>query len=227
MCGRFAFYSPHDAVSRLFGVTDAPPIEARYNIAPTQFVPAVRAGDSGRQLAMLYWGLVPHWAKDKRIGARMINARAETLKEKPSFRNAYRRRRCLVLADGYYEWQRREEGKQPFFISAANREPFGMAGLWETWQAPDESSPLESCTIITTVPADSISHLHHRMPVILPADAYGQWLDSTNDDVSELDRLLVPCAPDALRAYPVSRSVNNARNQGPQLVDPLQHADSV
>jgi putative SOS response-associated peptidase YedK len=224
MCGRFAFYSSHEAVRRLFGVADAPPIEPRYNIAPTQFVAAVRADDTGRRLAMLYWGLVPHWAKDKRTGARMINARSETLKEKPSFRNAYRRRRCLVLADGYYEWQRRNEGKQPFFISAANGEPFGMAGLWETWQGPDETSPLESCTIITTVPADSIAHIHDRMPVIVPADAYGTWLDPANDDLTDLDRLLVPCAPDRLRAYPVSRGVNNARNQGPQLIDALQTA---
>jgi putative SOS response-associated peptidase YedK len=130
MCGRFAFYSPHEAVTRLFGVVGAPPIEPRYNIAPTQFIATVREAGGPRELAMLSWGLVPSWAKDKSIGARMINARSETLTEKPSFRNAYRRRRCLILADGYYEWQRSGPVKQPYFIAFEDGEAFGMGGLW-------------------------------------------------------------------------------------------------
>jgi putative SOS response-associated peptidase YedK len=135
MCGRFAFYSPHEAVIRLFGVAAAPEIEPRWNIAPTQFIATVREPCGPRELAMLCWGLVPSWAKEKSIGARMINARSETLTEKPSFRNAFRRRRCLILADGYYEWQRSGAVKQPYFIAFGDGQPFGMAGLWERWRA--------------------------------------------------------------------------------------------
>jgi putative SOS response-associated peptidase YedK len=222
MCGRFAFYSPHEAVARLFGVADAPAIEARYNIAPTQFVAAVRAADDERRaVSMLYWGLVPAWAKEKSIGARMINARAETLREKPSFRSAYRRRRCLVLADGYYEWQRSGTVKQPWYMSFADGEPFGMAGLWEAWRDPATDQPLESCCLVTTSPAPAVAHVHDRMPVIVPASAYAEWLDPRNGDVERLDRLLVPWAGGGLEARAVGRRVNDARNQGPDLVEPL------
>jgi putative SOS response-associated peptidase YedK len=222
MCGRFAFYSPHEAVARLFGVADAPAIEARYNIAPTQFVAAVRAAeDQRRAVSMLHWGLVPAWAKEKSIGARMINARAETLREKPSFRSAYRRRRCLVLADGYYEWQRSGTVKQPWYMSFADGEPFGMAGLWEAWRDPATGQPLESCCLVTTSPAPAVAHVHDRMPVIVPASAYAEWLDPRNGDVERLDRLLVPWAGGGLEARAVGRRVNDARNQGPDLVEPL------
>jgi len=222
MCGRFAFYSPHEAVTRLFGVAGVADIEPRWNIAPTQFIATVRAGDGGsRALAMLHWGLVPSWAKERSIGARMINARGETLREKPSFRNAYKRRRCLILADGYYEWQRSGSVKQPFFISFADREPFGMAGLWESWKDPAGGEPLESCCIVTTSPAASVAHVHDRMPVIIPAEARAEWLDAANADVERLDRLLVPWAAAGLVPTPVSRRVNDARNQGPDLVEPL------
>jgi putative SOS response-associated peptidase YedK len=222
MCGRFAFYSPHEAVTRLFGVAVAADVEPRWNIAPTQYVAAVRAGDGGRPaLAMLYWGLVPSWAKERSIGARMINARGETLREKPSFRNAYKRRRCLILADGYYEWQRSGSVKQPHFISFTDREPFGMAGLWESWKDPGSGEPLESCCIVTTSPAASVAHVHDRMPVIIPAEARAEWLDAANADVERLDRLLVPWAAAGLVARPVSRRVNDARNQGADLVEPL------
>lgn len=222
MCGRFAFYSPHEAVTRLFGVAGAPEVEPRYNIAPTQYIATVRAdGQGARGLAMLYWGLVPSWAKEKSIGARMINARGETLREKPSFRNAYKRRRCLVLADGYYEWQRSGGVKQPYFMSFASGEPFGIAGLWESWRDPVSGEPLESCCLVTTAPAASVAHVHDRMPVIVPAPAYPEWLDPRNADVERLDRLLVPWAGDGLAARPVGRRVNDARNQGPDLLEPL------
>jgi putative SOS response-associated peptidase YedK len=169
---------------------------------------------------MLYWGLVPSWAKEKSIGARMINARSETLTEKPSFRNAYRRRRCLVLADGYYEWQRTPTAKQPYFVSLASGEPFGMAALWETWTDPATGDPLESCAIITGSPVDALGHIHDRMPMILPRAVHDEWLDPANTDTGRLDRLLVPFA-EPLSARPVSSRVNNARNQGPDLVEPL------
>ncbi len=221
MCGRYAFYSPHESVVRLFGVTDTADIEPRYNIAPTQYVAAVRQdAAAARHLGMLYWGLVPSWAREKSIGARMINARGETLAEKPSFRSAYRRRRCLIPANGYYEWRRTESGKQPYYISLDSGEPFAMAGLWERWRDPDNGEPLESCTIITTSAAGSISQLHDRMPVILPRASYDEWLDPANEQTSRLERLIVPFASEELAAHPVSRRVNNARNEAPDLIEP-------
>jgi putative SOS response-associated peptidase YedK len=225
MCGRFAFYSPHEAVTRLFGVTLAAGFEPRYNIAPTQFVATVRETGGPREAALLYWGLVPSWAKQKAIGARMINARAETLTEKPSFRTAFRRRRCLVLADGYYEWQRSGAVKQPYFISFVDGQPFGMAGLWERWRDPASGEPLESCCIVTTAPAASVAHVHDRMPVIVPPEAYGEWLDPRNESTDRLARLLGPWAGPGLQALPVSRRVNDARQQGAELVAPLPGAD--
>jgi putative SOS response-associated peptidase YedK len=224
MCGRFAFYSPHEAVVRLFGVADfAPDIVPRYNIAPTTHVPTVRElpDDPARRLALLYWGLVPSWAKERSIGARLNNARSETLREKPSFRNAYKRRRCLVLADGYYEWQRSASAKQPYYIQLDSLDPMAIAGLWETWRDPANDSLLESCTLITTSPVASIAHIHDRMPVILPPASYAEWLDPANTDVDRLDRLLAPNAAVALTARPVGKQVNNARNEGPSLIEPV------
>ena len=219
MCGRFAFYSPHEAVVRLFGVAAAPEIEPRWNIAPTQFIASVREAGGPREVAMLYWGLVPSWAKEKSIGARMINARSETLGDKPSFRNAFRRRRCLILADGYYEWQRSGAVKQPYFIAFADGQPFGMAGLWERWRDPATGEPLESCGIVTTSPAPTVAHVHDRMPVIVPPDAYAEWLDPKNEATDRLERLFEPCGRPDLQARPVSRRVNDARNQGPGLIE--------
>jgi putative SOS response-associated peptidase YedK len=219
MCGRFAFYSPHEAVVRLFGLPAAPEVEPRWNIAPTQFVATVREAGGPRELAMLFWGLVPSWAKEKSIGARMINARSETLTEKPSFRSAFQRRRCLVLADGWYEWQRSGAVKQPYYIAFEDGAPFGMAGLWERWRDPATGEPLESCCIVTTTPGPAVAHIHDRMPAIVPPDAYGEWLDPRNADTAKLARLLGPCALPGLAARPVSRRVNDARNQGPGLIE--------
>src|SRR5512139_2133102 len=229
MCGRFAFYSPHEAVVRLFGLPeDTPEIEARYNIAPTTWIPAVREDvDGTRRLAMLYWGLVPVWAKEKSIGSRMINARAETLREKPAFRNAYRKRRALVVADGYYEWMKlgpRE--KQPYFIQPASSTPFAFAALWEHWRDPATGDPLESCTLVTTQAPRAIAHIHDRMPLIVPQQAYAEWLDPRNDDAERLDRLLGAEGAGELIARPVSRAVSNARNEGAALIAPLQQPAS-
>jgi putative SOS response-associated peptidase YedK len=222
MCGRFAFYSPREAVARLFGV-DGPAIEPRYNIAPTRFVAAVRAGEDGvRHLDMLYWGLVPSWAKDRSIGVRMINARAETIADKPSFRSAYRRRRCLVLADGWYEWQRDGAVKQPCFITFRDGEPFGMAGLWESWRDPAGGEVLESCTVVTTGAAPELACVHDRMPVIVGREAHATWLDAGRDVAG----LLVPWSRGGLEVRRVGRRVNDARNEGADLVQPLGSAGS-
>jgi putative SOS response-associated peptidase YedK len=214
MCGRFAFYSPAEATAALFGVSDVPAIKPRFNIAPTQDIAAVRVGgDESREVALLRWGLIPFWAKDPSIGSRMINARAETVEEKPSFRAAYRKRRCLVLADGFYEWRKVAGGKTPYFISLASGEPFAFAGLWEDWHAKDSDDSVQSATIITTSANDFMSQLHDRMPVVLAQETVDQWLDGDDKVLSKV----AEHSP-ALRAWPVDRRVNNARNEGEDLI---------
>jgi putative SOS response-associated peptidase YedK len=226
MCGRFAFYSPAEAITRLFGVRGAAAVEPRWNIAPTSYVPVVRLDEAGaRRLSMLYWGLIPHWAKEKSIGARMINARAETLAEKPSFRTAYKRRRCLVLADGWYEWKLEAGAKQPYFIHAADGEPFAMAGLWESWVETPGEPPLESCAIVTTEASGSLAEVHHRTPVVLDAVNYDLWLDCSAPAASAANAaavasLLHAAAEGRMAVRRVSRKVSNARNEGPELLEP-------
>lgn len=220
MCGRFAFYSAREAMPALFGVEDAPPIEPRYNIAPTQDVAVIRRGGDGRRhAAMLRWGLVPFWAKDEKIGNRLINARAETAADKPAFRAAWRRRRCLIPADGFYEWRTGAGGKTPWFVSAASGEPFAMAGLWEHWQRGDEDGPgpLETFTILTTAPTEMMSRLHDRMPVVLGPERSADWLAGEplpGGEGSSADPAV------ELRAWPVSRRVNSPGNEEPSLVEP-------
>ena len=216
MCGRFAFYSPTEAAAALFGVEGSVDVEPRYNIAPTQYVAAVRDGaDEQRELVMLRWGLVPFWAKDPSIGNRMINARAETVAEKPSYRNAYKHRRCLVLADGFYEWRRQGDVKTPHYISLASGEPFALAGLWENWTDKESGESLQTTTLITTEANDFMALLHHRMPVILEAATATDWLAGSNDLLDD-----VAAITPALQAWPVDRRVNNARNEGDDLVRP-------
>jgi len=215
MCGRFAFYSPSEAAVALFGVSTSIAIEPRYNIAPTQFIAAVRDDENRqRELVMLRWGLVPFWAKDPSIGNRMINARAETVAEKPSYRAAYRHRRCVVLADGFYEWQRDGDTKTPYLISLANGEPFALAGLWENWTDKESGESLQTTTLITTVANDFMTPLHHRMPVILESGTAGEWLAGSNDMLDD-----VAAITPALQAWPVDRRVNNARNEGADLIN--------
>ncbi len=214
MCGRFAFYSPTEATAALFGVSAVPDIKPRYNVAPTQDIAAVRIGaEDSRELALLRWGLVPFWAKDPSIGNRMINARAETVAEKPSFRAAYRHRRCLILADGFYEWRKEADGKTPYFISLASGEPFAFAGLWEDWHSKDTGEALQTTAIITTAANEFMSQLHHRMPVALQLDTADRWLDGDDQVLSEVSE-----SGPAFRAWPVDRRVNNARNEGEGLV---------
>ncbi|MDH4110520.1 MAG: SOS response-associated peptidase [Gammaproteobacteria bacterium] len=217
MCGRFAFYSPTEAAAALFGAADGLQAKPRYNIAPTQELVAVRvAADRGRELALLRWGLVPFWAKDPSIGNRMINARAETVAEEPSFRNAYKQRRCLVLADGFYEWQRKGDVKVPWFISLASGQPFAFAGLWENWTDKETGESLQTATIVTTAANEFMKPLHDRMPVLLEPATGGRWLDGDMDLLAD-PAGIIP----ALRAWPVDRRVNNARNEGRDLIEPV------
>lgn len=215
MCGRFAFYSPSEAAAALFGVTGSVAVEPRYNIAPTQYIAAIRDSEAGeRELVMMRWGLIPSWAKDPSIGNRMINARAETVAEKPSYRAAYSRRRCIVLADGFYEWSREGDVKTPYFISLANGQAFALAGLWEVWNDKESDDSIQSTTLVTTEANDFMRPLHHRMPMIMEADAANDWLSG--------DRNMLETAAEnspALRAWAVRRKVNNARNQGADLIE--------
>lgn len=214
MCGRFAFYSPSEATAALFGVNDAAPVEARYNIAPTSWVAAIRdAENDARELVMLRWGLIPFWAKDPSIGNRMINARAETVAEKPAFRAAYKKRRCLVLADGFYEWHTENGVKTPWFISSKSGEPFAFAALWENWHDKESDDSIQSTTLLTTAANDFMATLHHRMPVVLTPDSADHWLARGDDAIDHA----IEHAPE-LRAWAVDRRVNNARNEGEDLI---------
>ena len=216
MCGRFAFYSPSEATAALFGAASSTEVEPRYNIAPTQFIAAVRRDEQDTpELAMLRWGLVPFWAKDPSIGNRMINARAETVAEKPSFRNAYKKHRCLVLTDGFYEWRKEGDGKTPYFISLADGSPFAFAGLWENWNSKDSDESLQTTAIITTAANEFMATLHQRMPVVMRPAQAERWLAGDMELLSEA----IDDAP-AFRAWPVDRKVNNARNEGAVLIDP-------
>lgn len=216
MCGRFAFFSPREAVVAAFGAAPGAEFEPRYNIAPTQAVAVLRlADDASRRIDHLRWGLVPFWAKDPAIGSHMINARAETLAAKPAWRRPFRARRCVILADGFYEWV----AKQPWFIQTSVAEPFGMAGLWDSWQTPIGESLL-SCSIVTTVANDFMRHLHHRMPVILDAAGIERWLAPDSDMAERQSLLASPCAA-SLKAWPVARSVNSPRHDHADLIRPV------
>ena len=222
MCGRFTLtVDPAQLREALPGFSVPEEIKPRYNIAPSQPV-AVVPNDGRNQLDFFVWGLIPSWAKDPSIGNRMINARGETLAEKPSFRAAYRRRRCLVLADGFYEW-RKEPGskaKTPMYVQMESKEPFGLAGLWEIWYSPD-GSEIRSCTIITTQPNGLLDKIHNRMPVILPKEAYPLWLAQEEKESSELNALLRPFPAEEMIAYPVSRMVNSPANDVPECIEPV------
>ena len=227
MCGRFTLTAPDQDLAVQFNLPSIPSLEPRYNIAPTQPVAAVRETQdgSGRELAMLRWGLIPFWAKDPGIGSRMINARSETVAEKPAFRTAFRRRRCLVLADGFYEWQRQNGSKLPHYVRMQTGGPFAIAGLWERWEGQD-AEVIQSCTLLTTEPNALIRPIHDRMPVILRPDDYDLWLDREVDQPEVLQPLLHAFAAELMDAYPVSRLVNSPRNDEPQCIEPLVEEDA-
>jgi putative SOS response-associated peptidase YedK len=219
MCGRYTLRTPIDVLAEGFEIEEHPSsITPNYNVAPTQEVAAVVEEDEKRKLEMFHWGLIPSWAKDPAIGNKMINARAETVAEKPSFRSAFKKRRCLILADGFYEWRKTDDGKQPYYIKMQDDSPFAFAGLWETWDKYGEE--VRSGTIITTDANDLMTEIHHRMPVILHPENYEAWLDPGFDEKEALTSLLKPYPADAMEAYPVSRRVNKPSNNEPSVLEP-------
>jgi putative SOS response-associated peptidase YedK len=209
-------------IAQQFDVAVPPLFAPRYNIAPSQPVAAIRiAPDTAtRQLLLLRWGLIPSWAKDPKIGHQCINAKAETVAEKPSFRAAFKTRRCLVIATGFYEWQVQGRAKQPMWIGLKSHRPFAFAGLWEQWQ-PSDGAVIESCTILTTESNELLRPIHNRMPVMLVPTAYDQWLDPTVQQAEPLKALLRPYPSEELTAYPVSTLVNNPHNDGRQCLEPV------
>ena len=218
MCGRFLLLTSGKDIAEAFDLTGFPELAPRYNIAPTQPVVAVRASASGRAAALLRWGLVAPWAKDTKQSP--INARSETVAEKPTFRHALRKRRCLVPADGFYEWAAAGSRKQPFCFRPGDGRPFAFAGLWEHWEGPD--GPLESCCILTTTANDLVRPVHDRMPVIVPERHWSAWLDAGLQEAGTLLPLLRPFPSDAMRAHPVGQLVNNPRNDGPECLAQAQ-----
>lgn len=222
MCGRFVLRASPQNLQMLFELDGAPQTGARYNIAPTQPVLAVRTNPHGgaREATYLNWGLVPFWAKDPKIGSRMINARSETAAEKPSFRAAYKYRRCIVPADGFYEWKKEQGGKQPYLIGLASGGVFGIAGLWEHWE--QDGSVIESCTLLTTDANVFMAPLHHRMPVILDRQDYDEWLDASVQKADTLLHLMRPYEGGEMEAVAVNRMVNNPRNDEPGCVEPVE-----
>jgi putative SOS response-associated peptidase YedK len=222
MCGRFTLRSSGEAVAEEFGLPEVPDLTPRFNIAPGQSVAVVRQQPraEGRELAYVRWGLIPAWADDPSIGDRLANARSETAAARPSFRRAFRSRRCLVVADGFYEWRRANGRKQPCFVGLKNDHPFGRAGLWERWEKGGK--PVESCTILTTEANELMRPIHERMPVIVPPDQYGLWLDPRFEDTEKLAKLLRPFPSEGMLAYRVSALVNNPRNDVPQCVEAIR-----
>jgi putative SOS response-associated peptidase YedK len=222
MCGRYSLTTPGEFVAEVFDLEEVPELAPRYNIAPSQEVAVVRAsGPEGRrQLDLLRWGLIPFWAEDKALGNRMINARAETLADRPAFRWSFRKRRCLLVADGFFEWKRINGRKQPHYIRLRDRRPFGLAGLWDRWPDPDGPA-IESCTVVTTQPNELLAGIHDRMPVIVAPDSFGRWLDPAVRDPKLLQNLLQPYPAGELEAYAVSMAVNDPGTDGPQCVAAL------
>lgn len=218
MCGRFTLTVSPDQLQTIFELSEPPPAELgpRYNIAPTQPV-AVITNQAPRKLELFKWGLIPSWAKDPKIGNSLINARGETVAEKPAFRAAFKRRRCLILADGFYEWKKEGKTKTPMYIQLKDGAPFALAGLWEVWHAADGSN-VPTCTIITTTPNKLMESIHDRMPVILPPKAYATWLTPDELPAAEAQALIQPFAASKMKARAVSTLVNNPRVDNPLIL---------
>lgn len=234
MCGRYVSAAPVDDLAKYFSATvPEQALEANFNVAPTTEVYAVRAKDGERAMASMRWGLVPFWAKDLKVGARMINARSETARDKPAFRRAFAKRRCLLPADGFYEWQKIEgsKTKQPFFIHRADEEPLVFGGLYEFWHPKDadgndipDADRLVSCSILTTAANATMAPVHDRMPVLLAPGVWDDWLDPDADH-DFVSSLMVPAPESLLTMYPVSTAVNSVRNNGSELLERVQRVE--
>lgn len=236
MCGRLTLQTETDQLSNFLAKLQMPlfaKLGPRYNICPTQPVACIRqVNDSRRETAMLRWGLVPFWSKELKIGARMINARSETVTTKPAFRAAFRARRCLIVADGFYEWKKTGKTKQPYYISRNDRQPFFMAGLWESWQnknkaGDDSAQAVETCSVLTTEANPLMQPLHDRMPVILEPPKVDIWLDNQFEDRNQLQKLLVPYAANEFQTWPVSTRVNKPGNDHPDCIEPIKITGSL
>ena len=225
MCGRFVQALDADDYAGFFGaaVSATESLAPSYNVAPTRQVYAVAEHQGERLLGTFRWGLVPFWAKDPGIGARHINARVETAASKPAFKDSFRHRRCIIPADGFFEWQKRETGgKVPHYLHAAAGSPLALAGLWASWKDPETGERLQTCTILTTTPNDLVRPIHDRMPVLLPPDHWERWLDREFADIAALEEMLVAAPVSTLEAYAVSTLVNNVRNDYPECIAPLE-----
>jgi len=225
MCGRYAVTTAPEAMRALFRYPEQPNFPPRHNVAPTQPVAIVRMAEGRREFALVRWGLVPAWVKDPRGFSLLINARGESVLDKPAFRNAMRRRRCLFPADGFYEWKRDGNRKQPWFVRLKSGQPMAFAGLWETWSGPN-GEELETAAIVTTTASRSIAHIHDRMPVIVAPEAFDFWLDP-NVDARTAAAVIAPAPDAALEAYEVSSAVNRTANDSPNLLEPLREPETV
>lgn len=221
MCGRYASSTPPDELIRHFRIeAPLPNFPARYNLAPTQDAPVVRWNPEARrrQIDLLRWGLIPSWAKDPKVGASLINARVETLASKPAFKAAFAKRRCIVPATGFFEWRKTANGKEPMFITLRSGAPMGFAGLWENWKDP-EGHWIRTFVIVTGPPNELVAPIHNRMPVVLRPQDYGLWLGETPSDPDALEEACTPFPAEEMKAYPVSRAVNNVRNDDPSILE--------
>jgi putative SOS response-associated peptidase YedK len=226
MCGRFTQERPTSELAEIFEADDlAGALGGRFNVAPTNEAAVIVQREDRRAVAAYRWGLIPHWAKDPKTGNRLFNARAESVAVSPMFRDAFRRRRCLVPVDSFYEWRRDGKVRQPFRIVGLDGRPLALAGLWAGWRDPETEEVRRTFTIVTTAPNAEVSAIHDRMPVLVPPGAWARWLDPSLPDLGELQGLLVPAPDGTLETYAVSRAVNNVRNDGPELIEPLGASD--
>lgn len=223
MCGRYSLSVSFEELLRYFNLTEETrTLDPRYNIAPSQSVPAVRLEEGRRELALLQWGLVPFWSREPSTGFHTINARSETAHSSPAFRASFRHRRCLIPASGFFEWQKRGKEKQPYYIFRKDGAPLTFAGLWDRWESQDRSQSIESCTILTTAASGLVARLHDRMPVILEPGDFDLWLDPAEHRPEKLAPLLGSAESSVLSMHPVSRYVNKAGNEGPECIEPLE-----
>ena len=219
MCGRYTVTATPEVLRALFGYAEQPNFPPRYNVAPTQPIAVVRLMNGKRQFALVRWGLLPSWGKDPKAFSLLINARGETVNEKPAYKAAMRRRRCLIPADGFYEWKALGNRKQPYYIRAKSGEPFAFAGLWETWTGPN-GEELETAAIVTTAANRTLAPIHDRMPVVIAPDQFDLWLGNRDEDTTAASALIKPAPNELLETYPVRSDVNRVANDNPRLIEP-------